>query len=73
MREVRQECSVRDGAPVLDRQFLFTVYLHPHKDYPGYQPGSVFYGRQIADRIPVRALLTTARVKCPCFNPHTAF
>lgn len=54
VREIQLECGIQEGASVLDRQFLFTVYLHPHKDYAGYQPNSVFYGHQIADRIPVR-------------------
>lgn len=56
VQEIRLKCGIEEGAPVLDRQFMFTVYLHPHKDYQGYQPGSVFHGREIADRIPVRKI-----------------
>ena len=41
--------------PLLDRQLLFTVYNHPHPEFPGFPPGSLFHGREVANRVAVRA------------------
>ena len=54
VQQIRRQCGVHMGVPVIDRQFLFTVYVHPHKEYAGYQPASPFYGREVGGRIPVR-------------------
>ena len=46
-------CVPRRGAGPADRQFLFTVYVHPHPDFPGFDAGSPFHGHELADRVQV--------------------
>ena len=35
-------------------QFLYSVYVHSGPDYPGYKEKSLFYGREVPDRVQVR-------------------
>ena len=60
LQRAHEACRLPRGGRPLDRQFLFTVYVHPHLDFPGYGPRSVFYRREVADRIPVGPRLTTS-------------
>ena len=34
-------------------QFLYSVYVHSGPDYPGYKETSLFYGREVPDRVQV--------------------
>jgi len=46
---------------VLQRQHLFSVYIHPLPDYGTFPEESIFWGREIQDRIQVnpRSYLST--------------
>ena len=46
-------CAAPSGAGPADRQFLFTVYVHPHPEFPGFDAGSTFHGHDVPDRIQV--------------------
>ena len=35
LAEIKRACAVDAAAPLLQRQFLFSVYNHPAVDYPG--------------------------------------
>ena len=35
-------------------QFLYSVYVHSGPDYSGYKENSLFYGREVPDRVQVR-------------------
>ncbi len=37
-------------------QFLYSVYVHSGPDYPGYKANSLFYGREVPNRVQVRKL-----------------
>ncbi len=53
LQEVQRMCAPRRGAGPADRQFLFTVFVHPHPDFPGFDAGSPFYGHELTDRVQV--------------------
>jgi len=46
-------CSNPQSVAVLQRQHLFTVYLHPLPDFGNFPEESIFHGREIQDRIQV--------------------
>lgn len=39
-------------------QFLYSVYVHSGPDYPGYKEQSLFYGREVPDRVQVGYLVS---------------
>lgn len=47
-------CSNPQSVAVLQRQHLFSVYLHPLPDFGSFPEESIFHGREIQDRIQVR-------------------
>lgn len=48
----QQWCSAgAQGNGVLQRQHLFSVYIHPLPDYGTFPEESIFWGREIEDRI----------------------
>ena len=44
---------------MLQRQHLFSVYLHPLPDYGSFPEESIFRGREIQERIQVRIEMQT--------------
>ena len=54
---MRETCGAgsRGDRSLLSRQFLFTVYNHPSPEFLGFPRGSLFHGREVANRVAVRA------------------
>eukprot|EP00884_Botryococcus_braunii_P002142 jgi/Botrbrau1/11929/Bobra.0259s0018.1 len=53
LRRVRSLCEPQASTNPLQGQHLFTVYIHPSPEYPPYPEGSIFFGREVAVRVPV--------------------
>ena len=51
----QRHCSNPQSVAVLQRQHLFSVYLHPLPDFGSFPEESIFHGREIQDRIQVCA------------------
>ena len=51
----QQYCSNPQSVAVLQRQHLFSVYLHPLPDFGSFPEESIFRGREIPERIQVRS------------------
>jgi len=51
----QERCKPAPDAGVLERQHLFSVYVHALPEFEGFPEDSIFHGRLIQDRIPVRA------------------
>lgn len=56
IRLAQQWCTEYQGPGVLQRQHLFNVYIHPLPDFGSFPEESIFRGREIEDRIQVKAL-----------------
>ena len=51
-------------------QFLYSVYVHSGPDYPGYKEKSLFYGREVPDRVQVRYAYVVHHVILSSGWPH---
>ena len=49
----QQYCSDPQSVAVLQRQHLFSVYMHPLPGFGAFPEESIFHGREIQDRIQV--------------------
>jgi hypothetical protein len=68
---IRKACDAgsRSDRSPLSRQFLFTVY--PSPEFPGVPPGGLFRGREVADRVAVRAGFCSWNPKPGCYPTTT--
>lgn len=58
LNEVSKHCKVEGPSwDVISQQHLFDVYIHPAPSFPGFEEGSIFYGREISNRVEVRHFL----------------
>lgn len=54
---VRRHCRPgAGGREVLRQQHLFDVHVHTAPSFPGFSRDSIFYGREIANRVEARPL-----------------
>jgi hypothetical protein len=54
-----------------DEQRLFTVYVHDKPGSPDYEPGDVYFGHRIAQRVEVCGGVSEAtRASSPPFRRH---
>lgn len=59
LQQAQRLCSNPQGVAVLQRQHLFSVYLHPLPEFGAFPEESIFHGREIPDRM-------QARIICSC-------
>eukprot|EP00884_Botryococcus_braunii_P006779 jgi/Botrbrau1/16101/Bobra.7_2s0067.1 len=53
MSRVRAECQPAPSTNPVDAQHLFTVYIHPHPQYPACPEDNVFHKREISKLVEV--------------------
>ncbi len=54
LQALQRTCAAQRGAGPVERQVLFTVYMHPHPDFAGFAPDSPFHGHEVSNRVQVR-------------------
>ena len=56
---------------VIAQQHLFDVYVHTAPSFPGFEKGSVFYGKEIANRVEV-SMPPSQDLTCPASSAGKA-
>ena len=63
--DINKYCLADAGSTdVIAQQHLFDVYVHTAPSFPGFEKGSVFYGKEIANRVEV-SLPPSQAMTCP--------
>ena len=52
---------MKPARSVYDEQGFFTFYVHSKPDAPPFKEGSIFYQREVKDRVQVRCITATIR------------